>query len=278
MNDLDRVTETSMEPVDLSDFTIHFKDHSYHVHSQILSGASKYFRAAISAAKSGDATECSLTKQCVEAGHRCVVLPEQLGGSNVSISELTKFLDVLYHPDKVFTSDQRDPAFVFPRASFMLGGVGAVGTKFVLDGDNLSTTLPGGASGTIKPGRSMFGIMNFTSTVTPCSRDLLEEFLNNYEQSIELAIYFDCQRLLQAFMNRCQTVFDYATYMKHFDSLWKLLPLVDTYQWNFLPQLLEALVSDTGKQSRKAKQDTLAAYNNGRGHVTTLTTLLSLCL
>lgn len=46
----DPVVEVSFEPISLSDFTIHFKDHSFHAHSFVLKSHSKFFAAAFEAA------------------------------------------------------------------------------------------------------------------------------------------------------------------------------------------------------------------------------------
>lgn len=94
-----------MEPADLTDFTVHFKDHAFHSHTQILSGASDYFRTAIQSSKSDNRDECSETGDCEKPNHWCVKLPEELGGTDYTAPEVAQFLTLLYNPGILTTSD-----------------------------------------------------------------------------------------------------------------------------------------------------------------------------
>jgi hypothetical protein len=93
--DLNVNKEVTFEPVQLSDFTLHFKDHSFHVHSAIMAKESAYFSAAILAAQSNES--CSLTDACAnKQGHRCLTLPDVLGGAAFSCKDFNLLLDHIY--------------------------------------------------------------------------------------------------------------------------------------------------------------------------------------
>jgi len=72
--------EFEFDPIELSDFIIHYQNASFHLHSLILYKESKYFRAVITAQRADDEQACNKTIQCQQPNHRCVTLPDLIGG------------------------------------------------------------------------------------------------------------------------------------------------------------------------------------------------------
>jgi hypothetical protein len=97
-------TEISFEPTNLSDLTIHMKDHSFHVHTQIMSLASNYFNSAIQALKSDECSSCTRSEQCKASGHLCLTLPDLIGGTDYRSEDMHKFLSALYDPSFAVTA------------------------------------------------------------------------------------------------------------------------------------------------------------------------------
>lgn len=93
----DEHQEYTLEPADLTDFTIHFQSASYHVHRLTLFTESKYFRVLLSPdAQTGAREACTLTTRCREPNHRCMSIPgSQIGGTTVTVEELRHFLEHL---------------------------------------------------------------------------------------------------------------------------------------------------------------------------------------
>lgn len=90
--------EFTFEPVHLSDFTLHFRSASYHLHRVTLFNASKFFRVILSPdAESEHKDECHLTDRCREPYGRCISIPHSsIGGKEVTVTELNEFLTQLY--------------------------------------------------------------------------------------------------------------------------------------------------------------------------------------
>lgn len=204
------VTEVSMEPEDLSDFTLHFKDHAFHVHSQILSSASKYFRAAITAAKSesSESVKCSITSQCGRTGGMCLVSPEVPGGHETSVSDFCAFIKLLYNPEHLTLEDQPNIVPQF-QISFQLANGGEEGVKFKIsteNGGSISTMLTDGETEvTTNALLSQCGIVHFNVT-TPSQSDILGSFVNTHILSMQLVHYFDCPSLSKALEHKSKVL------------------------------------------------------------------------
>lgn len=91
----DDVQEFTTEPAHLSDFTLHFRSASYHLHRVTLFAESKYFAVLLSPdAQVTCNKDYSLTSRCQQPDHHCVSLPDsQIGGTEVTANELMDFLE-----------------------------------------------------------------------------------------------------------------------------------------------------------------------------------------
>jgi hypothetical protein len=125
-----------------------------------------------------------------------------------------------------------------------------------------------------------YGVVNYEAPIfaLPQHGFTLSRFLSTHRDDIQLSIYFDCQRLLTSLESRCLPLFEDAIHTKDFDSLWSALPLIDTWRWGCLPQLLEALAKDDQAKTRSVVPTVMKAYEAGRGRMETLTKLLMLSL
>jgi hypothetical protein len=112
---LEMSAEYSFDPQSLSDFTVHFRSTSFHLHALHMYERSKYFQAILDS----ETEPCTITDKCQRPGHRCVTIGDHsvdngdttttkqtnihigcLGGVAVKVDDLYEFFKRLYmHAD-----------------------------------------------------------------------------------------------------------------------------------------------------------------------------------
>lgn len=86
--------ETTFDPSDHADMTIHFKNHSFHMNSILLKRESRYFATALEAADKS----CTKSDLCKSGqNHRCITLPESVGGKRLTSSTIEDLLAHLFN-------------------------------------------------------------------------------------------------------------------------------------------------------------------------------------
>lgn len=273
------ITEVSFEPTDLIDLTIHFKDHAFHTHSQILSHASSYFAAAIKAARSEQTSECATTSICGQAGQRCLSLPDMLGGKEFSAAELNTFIDLMYNPNLLITlAPPRKMSLEHATAYFRSTGISAT---FSIDRDKLTVTSS-------EDDQVEEVLQTDEDSLTKLVEDVnvdeacvsgsyaLKKFIDTHTRNVQLATYFDCKNLMSGLEGFCSNLTEDAILMNYYDDLWRLLPLAEECQWKFVPKMLDALASDKHASSRDTWESTMDSFTDGRCRIATLTKLYRL--
>lgn len=211
---LSSITEVDLDQHQPSDFTIHFKDHAYHCHSQILIHATKYF-----ADLAKPEEPCDVTAKCGEADHQCLTLPNLIGGTDVTTSEMTQLFELLYDPGRLTSSVTRH--ICLHEQTFV-----------IKNGEGRHATWDGYKNASVK------------------GNDALAEFLTVHHMTVQLASYFQCNRLLSSVESYLKILVNDAHLMKHFDSLWGLMNMADRYQLKMTTQLVDIVSKDTDAKSR----------------------------
>lgn len=202
----DPVVEVSLEPISLSDLTIHFKDHAFHVHSLVLKSHSKFFAAAFEAADPDDNTgSCS-------SPSRCVSLNQSLRGVDVQVEHIKTFLEMIYRPhtfqEKQLIELPRDskgvPIMVGTKVRIMIS-IRAENLQYVYNHDYTVSSCPTNKTVILISNGHSFNASNLVVSGNPAlcglQRKPLNEFLSQYAEVARLAFYFNCPAVLSMFQS-----------------------------------------------------------------------------
>lgn len=142
------------------------------------------------------------------------------------------------------------------------------------NGGSISTMLPDGETEvTTNALLSQCGIVHFNVT-TPSQSDLLGSFINTHILSLQLVHHFDCPSLSKALEHKSKVLMIRAKSMGHYHSLWKLLPLIETYRFAHVRELIDLLAIDP-VPGRPEIQTVLKYFNDGQCRVETLSQMFS---
>lgn len=256
--------ETSYEPVDLSDLTLHFKDHSFHVHAVILCKESKYFSAAVKAIKSDKTTTCSLSGACGSNRHRCLLLPDTLGGSDFKLDDMKDFLIHMYDGSLLLSSYFVDSDKKYqisfthqPAASgYHKHNPVTVSGIYIVGNNQLDVSYSSSYSydphSCIRLNETCTGVTGFT--VVPgqesVDEDRLSSFLEKHAQIVKLSHYFECVSMLRYEEQCCERLVREADQSDYYDSLWRLLVLSESCHWKLTSDIIKVVSKDKQFKNR----------------------------
>lgn len=269
-------TEINLDTDQPSDITIHFKDHAYHCHSQILIHATRYF-----ADLAEPDEKCEVSTRCGMTGHQCLTLPDAIGGSEVDTSEMTQLFELMYNPGLLVNSMATNMSLKQCNHYIFLGALQRMALLEINIADG-STNVSIDTQTVLKLGpeqqtleQEVHFCKSHSAEIT--GRDTLLQFVNKYHVTIQLASYFHCKRLLSAIENCAMALVSDAALMQQYDALWEMLIIADRYQMKVLPELLSFLSKDTKCMSRVACQKATDDMK-ARRSFETLTTILTVQL
>lgn len=264
--------ETSFEPIDLSDLTLHYNSQSFHVHAVILSKESKFFEAAIRAARVSYSTSCSLTSVCSEPGHRCLTLPDAPGGSQFTIREFEEFLRHIYDGSLLLSSYVNFDGP--PKYEIRLNANTGIYGSLIVNGNQLDVAITRQGNSapsafSVRSGCSgMLGIDSFQriqSLNLLAPNDRLLAFL------VKLSHYFQCTSLLKHQEQCCAMLLTEAAGKGQYESLWQLLLLCEACHWKMTNDVIYIVSKDKQFKTRSCWQSVSKSLTSQ-----TLTRLLEL--
>lgn len=282
LGDPDALTggETVFNPSIPSDFTIHFNNHAFHVHSMILQNSSRYFEAAIQSAKM-DASTCTQAPPCNQSAHQCLTIgdgQDKIGGMTVTVDELQRLLTQLYDPAwfcKSFPKSEsqiaewRDDLNAGGRVLYdRAGGADAdpdhnaewfiadikscdaekLVLSYLIVDDSVDQASGEDNSLTeeeIHLSRNSDQLMPLGTSEIRINEDDAERFLEQHSRTIMLANYFCCISMMQMYKTRAHQLAVNAVDLQIYDHLWKLLSLSESCHWSDTTNILvKALPQD----------------------------------
>lgn len=245
------------EPKQCSDFTVHYRGASYHVHQFVLLQQSKYFETIL---MDQSTTPCDVSDRCKRAGHRCVTMEEQIGGVDVDVNDLYSFFLSLYENVDLTGStkqaiQQQKENREFPGHCFMAHVLSEDKANekstircFWFDGQQ-TRTIPSSskvlsASGAEKPYYNFGAGLRWIGSDWDCV---------NEHPTFHLADYFQCERLSKLHEKQLQLILQQTDQSAIYQPVWRILLLAERFRWESLrKQCITGCIKDGECATRPA--------------------------
>lgn len=220
------INKYSIEPVQCSDFTVHYQDTSFHLHQFVLIKLSGFFEAILN-----DKTIeiCSQSDHCSQSNHRCIALGSDIGGISITPKDLYRFFLGMYehfacgneYSDLIEDLAQQED---FPGYSFF-----AVIENTILDEDEI--TVSSYEFDKIRT-RSARGTVGKSKRNSHCKKGThigLTWWCTDEHPNYHLADYFQCDSMMYKYRKQALYMVRMSTGICQ--ALWRFLLLTDRFYW-----------------------------------------------
>lgn len=235
MEGLDEATKTLIreyDPVQCSDFTVHYRDVSYRLHRFVVIKLSEYFKAAL---EDPTKNSCTVTKQCSQPGNHCISLENTIGGVDVDVDELDFFFRDMYSEidctgksyqpvrDAFLKQDYPGYCYLSLVSTDPINGTYDL-VSYDYNRQHEHKLADSKVSGAYKA-KSWIG--SDWKCVEP-------------HPNYHLADYFHCAYMLDEYRKQALDIVKLAAKSNIYHAIWRVLVLTDRFQW---PDVREACIS-----------------------------------